>query len=88
MQIVAEAKEKILKSTSTIARLMILFNRGERSIRNWVMNSEEILQLPKAQAVFAEELNLSFDEVWLFEQLIESNKKAEGATSAINNHKN
>lgn len=25
---------------------------------------------------------------WLFEQLLESNKKADGATSAINNHKN
>jgi hypothetical protein len=63
MRLKEEIKVKALQSNVLIAKLMLAFNRSERTIQNWFRCSHIILTTPKASNIISE----YFGEEDLFE---------------------
>lgn len=63
MKITDIAVQKIRKENKAIARLMILFDRGQKSIERWMEDKDIRLTLPEAVLIISEETRLTPEEI-------------------------
>lgn len=63
MQITDTAVRKIKGNNQLIARLMIVFDRGQRAIETWLVEKDSRLTTDEAVEIIAEETRLTRDEI-------------------------
>lgn len=69
MNISDTAVQKIEGNNRTIGRLMIAFDRGQKSIENWLRSRDVRLTTPTAIAIIKEETGLAESEILESEEL-------------------
>ena len=63
MELSKEAKDCILSSNKLMGRLMGLFDRGQKSLQDWIGENDIRLTTPSAVKIIKEESGLSEDEI-------------------------
>lgn len=63
--------EAIKGNNLLIGRLMILYNRGQKTIENWIASRDSRLATPKAVQIISEETGLEAQQL-LTEEVIEN----------------
>lgn len=67
IQISEKAKQSILGNNKLIGKLMIAFDRTQKSIENWVNKDDLMLTTPKAVEIISEHTGLTEDQILVSE---------------------
>lgn len=64
MTIRKEIKDKIKKSNQAIASLMVVFDRGQKTIENWLDNDDIRLTTPAAAKAISNTMGISESQIF------------------------
>lgn len=64
MQINQNSRQTIKKSNTCMGRLMVLFDKGQKTIENWLDDNDVRFQIPAAVEIIKSETGLSESEIF------------------------